>query len=187
MSKLYFKYGSMNSGKTANLLQLIHNYEENNMKVILIKPSIDTKGNDKVISRIGLSRKVDIILRENDTLQDINFNDISVIFIDEAQFLTEKQVNELYYITKYYDIPVLAYGLRCDFQMNGFVGSTRLLQIADEIEELKSVCKCGEKATQNIRLINNIPTFEGTQIIIDNSKEIKYNSICGKCYLKLKK
>ncbi len=187
MSKLYFRYGAMNCGKTTALLQVAHNYEERGMKVILIKPLIDTKGENKVVSRLGVDRKVDILLSPEDNIMKyLKCLDVNAIIVDEAQFLTQKQVDELYLITKEYDIPVLCYGLRCDFQMKGFKGSTRLLEIADDIEELKTICKCGKKATQNLRLVNGVPVFEGNQVEIDNQDEIKYISVCGKCYIKYK-
>lgn len=186
MSKLFFRYGAMGSGKTAALLQVAYNYEQKNMKVILIKPSIDTKGDSKVVSRIGISREVDIILGPNDSVMEKMFpKKPYAIIVDEAQFLTPKQVEELYLMTKAYDVPVLCYGLRCDFQMKGFPGSTRLLEIADDIEELKTICKCGSKATQNLRLINGEPTFEGEQVVIDDHTQVEYEGVCGKCYLKL--
>ena len=138
MSKLYFRYGAMNCGKTTALLQVAHNYEERGMKVILIKPLIDTKGENKVVSRLGVDRKVDILLSSEDNIMKyLKTFDINAIIVDEAQFLTQKQVDELYIITKEYDIPVLCYGLRCDFQMKGFTGSTRLLEIADDINVVR--------------------------------------------------
>lgn len=186
MSKLYFRYGAMGSGKTAALLQVAHNYEQKNMKVILIKPSIDTKGDSKVVSRIGISREVDIILEPNDSVMEKMFPEKPyAIIIDEAQFLTPEQVEELYLMTKAYDVPVLCYGLRCDFQMKGFPGSTRLLEIADDLEELKTICECGSKATQNIRRVNGTPVFEGEQVVIDDHTQVEYEGVCGKCYLKL--
>lgn len=187
MSKLYFRYGAMNCGKTSALLQVAHNYEEKEMKVVLVKPKLDTKAEDKVSSRIGLERKVDILLGYDDILMNkMDVEKPHAIIVDEAQFLTEKQVEELYYITKTYDVPVLCYGLRADFKMQGFEGSTRLLQIADDIEEMKTICKCGSKATQNIRKINGQVVFDGDQVVIDNSDKVEYESVCGKCYLKLK-
>ena len=110
----------------------------------------------------------------------------AAIIVDEAQFLTPAQVDELYFLAKFYDVPVLCYGLRCDFRMEGFEGSTRLLQIADDIEELKTICQCGAKATQNLRLINGEPVFEGEQIEIDDHTKVEYDGVCGKCYLKLR-
>lgn len=189
MSKLYFRYGAMGSGKTASLLQVAHNYEQKNMNVILIKPAIDTKAEDKVSSRIGIERYVDILLNSTDKVIDEigSFPKPDAIIIDEAQFLTTTQVDELYLLTKFYDVPILCYGLRCDFKMQPFEGSSRLLQIADDIEELKTVCRCGAKATQNLRLINDEPVFEGEQVEIDNHTKIEYEGVCGKCYLKLRK
>jgi len=111
----------------------------------------------------------------------------NAIIVDEAQFLTHDQIDELYAITKVYSVPVLAYGLRCDFQMNGFPGATRLLELADDIEELKTICRCGKKATQNLRLINGKPTFTGEQVAIDGTTNITYDSVCGECYLKLRR
>lgn len=188
MSKLYFRYGAMGSGKTTALLQVAYNYEQKGMKITLIKPSIDTKGKENVVSRIGIEKAVDIILLPTEKIID-RMKPIKpdAIIVDEAQFLTREQVDELYGFTKFYDIPVLCYGLRCDFQMNGFEGSTRLLEIADDIEELKTICQCGEKATQNLRLINNQPVFEGNQVVIDDHTQVEYEGVCGKCYLKTRR
>jgi thymidine kinase len=188
MSKLYFHYGAMNSGKTTALLQVAHNYEEKGMNVVLIKPKTDTKGLNKVVSRLGVEREVDILLDKDETIMErMKPEKPNAIIVDEAQFLTPKQVDELYYITKEYDVPVLCYGLRCDFQMKGFPGSTRLLEIADDIKELKTICKCGQKATQNLRTLNGLAIFEGNQILIDGESDIQYEGVCGKCYIKYKK
>lgn len=188
MSKLYFRYGAMSSGKTAALLQVAYNYEQQGMNIVLIKPSIDTKAENKVSSRLGIERQVDILLSPQDTvLNKMKPEKPAAIIVDEAQFLTTAQVDELYIITKKYDVPVLCYGLRCDFQMNGFEGSTRLLQLADDIEELKTICACGAKATQNLRMINDTPVFEGEQIIIDDHSKVEYKGVCGKCYLLLRR
>ena len=188
MSKLYFRYGAMNSGKTTALLQVAHNYEEKGMHPIIIKPLIDTKGNNKVISRIGIEREVNYLIAPECNIEvNLNLVGVDAIIVDEAQFLTKEQVEQLYRITKYYSIPVLCYGLRCDFQMQGFPGSTRLLEIADSLEELKTICSCGKKATQNLRLINGKPVFEGEQVEIDNQNDIKYDSVCGRCYFDLQR
>lgn len=186
MAKLYFRYGAMNSGKSTAIIQVAFNYEEKNQKVLLLKPSTDTKGNDNIVNRSGLKRKVDILLKPNDKISKYIEEDIAAILIDEAQFLTTKQVDELYEITKLKKIPVLCYGLRCDFQMKSFPGTERLLAIADDLEELKTICNCGKKATQNLRLINNKPTFIGKQVAIDGKDQITYESICGECYLKMR-
>ena len=188
MSKLYFRYGAMSSGKTAALLQVAHNYERQGMTVVLVKPSVDTKGNEKVVSRLGIEREVDKVLAPNEELLT-RMKPVKphAIIVDEAQFLTVAQVDELFLISKKYDIPVLCYGLRCDFQMQGFEGSTRLLLVADDIEELKTICPCGSKATQNLRLVNNEPVFEGEQIVIDDHTKVEYEGVCGKCYLRLRR
>ena len=187
MSKLYFNYGAMNSGKSTALLQVAHNYEQQGMKVLIIKPAIDTKAEDRVSSRLGIERKVDILLTKSGRIVNEMKDVPNAILVDEAEFLTRKQVDELYAITKEYDVPVLCYGLRTDFQRKGFEGATTLLELADDIKELKTICKCGSKATHNLRLVNNVPTFVGKQVEIDNQGTVEYESVCGKCYLKLKK
>ena len=185
MAKLYFRYGAMNCGKTASLLQVVHNYEELHKIVILMKPSLDTKGGHKVTSRTGLSRDVDISIHSGESIIELlKDKAYDAIIVDEAQFLEPEQIDELYKITKVLDRPVLCYGLRCDFKMEGFPGSTRLLQIADTIEEIKSICSCGKKATQNMRLINGTPIFEGNQTVIDDKTNISYKGVCGECFLK---
>lgn len=186
MAKLYFRYGAMNCGKTTAIIQVAHNYEEKGKLVLLIKSSVDTKGNDTIVNRTGLSRKVDVLLKHTEKIQKYLKLNFSAILVDEAQFLTKKQVNELYYLSKIKNIPVLCYGLRCDFKMKGFPGSTRLLEIADDIEELKTICKCGKKATQNLRMVNGMATFDGSQVAIDGENETSYESVCGECYIKLK-
>ena len=189
MSKLYFRYGAMNAGKSTAILQVAYNYKERGMEVILIKPTIDTKGDDKIVSRLGVDRKVDVLLSSSEKVTEkLDFETrINAIIVDEAQFLTKEQVDELYIISKERNIPVLCYGLRCDFRMEPFEGSSRLLQIADDIEELKTICECGKKATQNLRLVNEKPVFDGDQVGIDNSNLIKYKSVCGKCYIRYRK
>ena len=188
MAKLYFRHSAMGGGKTASLLQVKYNYEQKGRWVFLIKPAIDTKGADTVVSRIGISAKVDTLVGPNDRIVDkLKAYKPDAIIVDEAQFLTPTQVDELFAITKLYNIPVLCYGLRTDFQMKGFPGATRLLEIADDIEELKTICACGKKATQNLRKINETPVFEGEQIVIDNSDVVSYEAICGECYLKLRR
>ncbi len=187
MAKLYFRYGSMNCGKSTAIIQVAHNYEEKGFKILLIKSSLDTKGNRNVMNRTNLKREVDILLPPNTSIIPLIPKDIAAILVDEAQFLDPNQVDELYYISKINNIPVICYGLRCDFTMKGFPGATRLLEIADSIEELKNICKCGKKATQNLRLVNNVPSFEGEQILIDGTKNVTYESVCGSCYLKLRK
>ncbi len=185
MAKLYFRYGAMNCGKSTAIIQVAYNYEEKGKRILLMKPSIDTKGNDTVKNRSGLSRKVNYLIKPEDKVIDFVFpeleNGVDAILIDEAQFLTPTQVDELYLITKKGGIPILCYGLRCDFKMQGFPGSTRLLQIADDIEELKNICGCTKKATVNIRFREKVPIFDGPQVSIDEGKNDTYEAFCAEC------
>ena len=192
MSKLYFRYGAMNSGKSTHLMQVAHNYEERGMRVILIKPSTDKKGGDKLVSRLGVERKVDIlcekkmdIYEEIKKWQEVKFK-IECILVDEVQFMTKEQVDQLFKIAVVLDIPVICYGLRTDFMMEGFEGSTRLLLLAHSIEEMKTICKCGRKAILNGKKINDEFVFEGEQVAIDNIDNVQYESLCGHCYFKYK-
>ena len=154
MSKLYFRYGAMNCGKSSALMQVAYNYEQNNKKVIVIKSEIDTKGNNCLESRIGLKRKVDILLKENESIE------------------------------KYYNIPVICYGLKTDFQSKLFNGSKRLLELSDELDELITICRCGKRAKFNARFINDKFTLKGDTNLIDGSvNNVKYIPLCGKCYL----
>ncbi len=192
MSKLYFRYGAMNSGKSTHLMQVAYNYEERGMKVLIIKPMVDKKGGDTLVSRLGVGRKVDLLLDENDNILDIikerlNANKkIDCILVDEVQFLKEAQIDELFEIAVTLNIPIICYGLRTDFKRNGFEGSTRLLLIAHSIEEMKTICACGKKAIFNGRKINNKFVFEGEQIAIDEQNDVNYESLCGECYYKYK-
>lgn len=192
MSKLYFRYGAMNSGKSTNLMQVAYNYEERGMRVLLIKPSTDKKGGDNLVSRLGVERKVDLLIDDAQNIYDeVNkwqsekYN-IDCILVDEVQFFKANQIDELFKVAVCLDIPVICYGLRTDFKMEGFEGSTRLLLLAHSIEELKTICKCGKKAILNGRKINNKFVFEGQQVAIDNVDNVEYESLCGHCYFKYK-
>ena len=192
MSKLYFRYGAMNSGKSTNLMQVAHNYEERGMRVVLIKPSTDKKGGDKLVSRLGVERKVDLLINDKQNiyeeikkLENSKYQ-IDCILVDEVQFLKSYQIDELFEIAVCLDIPVICYGLRTDFKMQGFEGSTRLLLLAHSVEELKTICKCGRKAVLNGRKINGKFVFEGEQVAIDNVDNVEYESLCGHCYFKFK-
>lgn len=192
MSKLYFRYGAMNSGKSTNLMQVAHNYEERGMKVVLIKPSTDKKGGDKLVSRLGVERKVDLLINDDQNIYEEIKNwekdkyKINCILVDEVQFLKAHQIDELFEVAVALDIPVICYGLRTDFKMHGFEGSTRLLLLAHSIEELKTICKCGRKAVLNGRKINKKFVFEGEQVAIDNVDNVEYESLCGHCYFNFK-
>ena len=140
MAKLYFRYGAMNSGKTTILQQVAYNYEENKKNVIVLKPASDTKGDKKVTSRIGLEREVDyLIYPEESIFNKVDIEELDCILVDEAQFFMPNQITELFVMTKVYDIPVICYGLRTDYKTNLFPGSERLLALADEIEEMKTI------------------------------------------------
>ena len=186
MGKLYFRYGAMNCGKTTLLLQVAHNYEERDMKVLILKPSIDTKGEENIVSRIGVKRKVDHLINKGENLGEYLNNvpkDIVCLLIDEAQFLTKDQVDELFMFSKQKDIPVICYGLRSDFKTIAFPGSLRLFELCDEMDELYTICRCGKKAKFNGRKINGKFTIEGSQVAIDGEDNIEYESLCGKCYI----
>lgn len=193
MAKLYFRYGAMNSGKSTALLQAAHNYEERGQRVILAKPMIDTKGDRTIVSRLGVAREVDVIIgpaTDVVTLIDIEADRVlrergdrvACVLVDESQFLTPRQVDDLFIIAIKRNIPVLAYGIRTDFQTVAFPGSRRLLEIAHSLEELKTICRCGRKAVFNARKINNAFVFDGAQVAIDGV-DVSYESLCGECYL----
>lgn len=186
MSKLYYRYGAMNSGKTTLLLQVAHNYEERGMKVLILKPKIDTKGDNKIVTRIGLKRKVDHLVEKNERLSNYLSkvkDDIACILVDEAQFLTRDQVDELFMFSKLKDIAVICYGLRSDFKTIAFPGSLRLFEIADVMEELYTICRCGKRAKFNARIVNGEFTSSGDQVAIDGEDNVTYESLCGKCYM----
>lgn len=186
MSKLYFRYGAMNCGKTTALLQVAHNYEERGMKVLILKPTIDTKGDDTIVTRIGLSRKVDHLVNKDENLhvylKNIN-DDVVCILVDEAQFLTRDQVDELFMFTKFKNVPVICYGLRSDFKTLAFPGSLRLFEVADVLEELITICRCGKRAKFNGRIVDGKFASSGEQVAIDGKNDVQYESLCGKCYL----
>lgn len=190
MAKFHFRYGAMNAGKSTILLQTAYNYEEKGKKVVILKPSVDTKGDEKIVSRIGLERKVDYLIGDNDSIISKlgdNISSFSCILVDEAQFLKRKQVDELFYISKMMDIPVIAFGLRTDFKSNGFEGSIRLLELADALEEMPTICRCGRKARFNARKVDGKFTFDGDSIVIDDNSNVKYESLCGTCYIEEQK
>ena len=192
MSKLYFRYGAMNSGKSTHLMQVAYNYKERGMRVLLIKPSTDKKGGDKLVSRLGVEVKVDMIVdKDTDIISEVKENielngALDCILVDEVQFMKKHQIDELFEIAVTLEIPVICYGLRTDFMMEGFEGSERLLLIAHSIEEMKTICKCGNKALLNGRKVNGKFVFSGDQIAIDTVDNVEYESLCGQCYYKYK-
>lgn len=234
MATLRFRYSPMNAGKSSNLLQVAHNYNERGMNVLIMKPSLDTKGDDRVVAR-GMkdSRKVDYLVTPsmniydlvvdylkknnkeyinneellkkieqfekdpkkisiiyntiNDYLIEKNYDNkfdkiLSAILMDEAQFLTEKQVKQLSDITVILDIPVICFGLRTDFKGNLFPGSEALFRYANSLEELTTVCICGKKALHNARLVNGKYVSDGSQVAIDEKDNVTYISLCPEHY-----
>ncbi|WP_336646439.1 thymidine kinase [Microbacterium sp. USHLN186] len=201
MAKLYFRYGAMNSGKSTALLQAAYNYEERGQQVLLAKPAIDTKGASQIESRLGMTREVDFLIGPDDDARALfaqerervraqpaeellpaGPRDVACLLVDEAQFLTAEQIDDLFRIAVLDGIPVMAYGIRNDFRTHAFPGSARLLAIAHTLEELKTICRCGRKAVFNGRLADGRFVFAGSQVAIDGA-EVTYESLCGNCYL----
>lgn len=178
----------MGCGKTMQLLQVAFNYEERGHKVCVIKPKTDTKNGTKLLTRIGPERETNFCFdRKTNLFEEISahYKDVHCVLVDESQFLTKKQVDELMMVTIKLNIPVMAYGLRLNFRREdgGFEGATRLLQIAHEIEEIKTICECGHKATYNARFLNGKLVADGPDVLIDDGKsEIEYRALCPACY-----
>lgn len=187
MSKLYFKYGAMGSSKTANALITKFNYEERGMKVWLIKPALDTRDGANVVrSRIGLTAEAFVVPREMDIFEEFKKRSADrsycdVIIADECQFLTAAQIDQLRRIVDILDIPVLCFGLRTDFQTHLFEGSRRLFEVADSINEIKTICACGNKAIVNARIDGDGRVVtEGGQILIGGNDS--YVALCHACW-----
>ena len=184
MADLFFKHGVMGSGKTTELLQAIYNYKKNNLNIILIKPKLDKKGEDSIVSRLGDKKKVDILLDSNEKIIDrLDLNNLKCILVDESQFLTKKQVKELWLITKIHDIPVICYGLMTDFKGEFFIGSKTLMELSDQVSEITTICSCGEIAKFSARKINGEYTLKGDVVAIDKI-DAEYEALCPKCYIK---
>ena len=199
MAKLYFRYGAMNSGKSTGLLQAAYNYEERGQRVLLAKPQVDTKGEDQILSRLGVTRTVDFLIPHGASvlelfhryatgddpdalLEHVDAQPVACLLIDEAQFLGVAQVGDLLRIAVLHGVPVMAYGIRTDFRTRAFPGSARLMELAHSLEELKTICRCGRKAVFNTRKVGEQFVFEGDQVAIDGV-EVTYESLCGQCYL----
>ena len=194
MAKLYFRYGAMNSGKSTALLQAAYDYEERGQHVLLAKPGVDAKGDRDIVSRLGVMRPVDFLIGESADVVELFFAErrrlmaatgspVACLLIDEAQFLTPWQVNDLLRIAVVQEVPVLAYGIRTDFRTEAFPGSARLLEVAHSLEELKTICRCGRKALFNARKIGDRYVFDGQQVAIDTLNDVTYESLCAACYL----
>lgn len=190
MPKLYFKYGAMGSSKTAQALMCKFNYEQKGFRVFLIKPSIDNRdivgGQIVVKSRIGLSCPCAVFYKDTNLYNFIEdngyFGKDCVIIVDECQFLTKRQVEQLHLVSR--NVPVLCYGLLTNFKSELFEGSKRLVEIAESMQEIKCVCKCGKKATVNGRFINGSLDLGGEEVVIGGDET--YESMCYDCYLKYK-
>ena len=207
MAKLYFRYSAMNAGKSTALIQVAHNYEERGMRVLMLTASVDSRyGRGKITSRLGVQRDADVFSTETDLYETLlrakdglpidseqiyadvvletmrtTSAPLACVLIDEAQFLTEKQVEMLHRFAHIDGVPVLCYGIRSDFQGKAFPGSAALLTLADTLEELKTICRCGRKATMNVRVESDGKRITtGSQIAIEG--DVRYEQTCGRCF-----
>ncbi len=194
MSKLFFRYGAMNSGKSTAMLQVAHNYEERDQRVLLVKSSVDTKGDDQIVSRLGVTRRADLLLSPGQDLRaalqklfaqrsDLS-NGVACVLIDEAQFLRPEQVDQALAIAVLDEIPVVAFGIRTDFRTKAFPGSQRLMEVAHSLQEMKTICRCGKKAIFNARFGEQGIIREGEQVMIDG-ESARYEALCARCYLEV--
>ena len=184
MAKMYFKYGAMGSSKTAQALITKYNYEENDLNVWLIKPSADTRdGVATIRSRIGLEATCEVIAPEVDIharFLGSQVHKCHVIIVDECQFLQPEQIDQLRTIVDEHNIPVICFGLRTDFKTRLFPGSMRLMEVADTIQEIKTICDCGAKATVNARISDGYIVTEGAQVVLGGND--CYIAMCHRCY-----
>ena len=198
MNKLYFRYATMGAGKSLDLLKTAHNYEERNKRVFLLTSSLDDRfGKKKIASRLGISKKADTFNKDTDIYEliyhknqvinsqnqkSVNDKKLSCVLIDESQFLTKAQVWQLTDVVDYLNIDVICYGLRSDYQGEPFEGSTYLMTLSDEIEELKTICEYGDKTSMNMRMLDGKPIFRGSQIHI--AADDSYTPVCRKHFKK---
>ena len=182
MAKLYFRYGTMDSAKTLNLLAVAHNYRKQGKNVLLVKPRVDTRfGATTIASRSGLSAQADLVVEEGTRLDPRDFVGVDCMLVDEAQFLSPEVVVDLRRITVDPGVPVICYGLRTDFQTRLFPGAARLMELADRIEEVKVTCQqCGSKATCNLRLVGGLAAVEGPTVLLGADEQ--YIPVCWKHY-----
>ena len=186
MAKLYFKYGAMGSSKSAQALITKYNYEENDMHVWLMKPGTDTRdGKNVVKSRIGLRSEAQVISPDMDVYEIYRTQwdgKVDAVIVDECQFFTVEQIDQLRTIVDDFNVPVMCFGLRTDFQTKLFPGSLRLMEVADTIQEIKTICDCGAKATVNARIIDGYIVTEGDQVFLGGNDA--YIAMCHRCYIK---
>ena len=189
MAKLYFIYGAMNCGKSTSLLQVAHNYEERGMRVTIMKPATDTKGHANVVSRLGVVRAADVLMGPDDDTYELMRQALpasSCILVDEAQFMTPHQAERLHQAVHELHVPCMCYGLKVDFAAQGFPGASRLLELADEIREMRTICRCGRKATMNLRLVRGRATFDSRQVEVDDQRDVRYVSMCADCFYQIR-
>ena len=187
MAKLYFKYGAMGSSKTAQALITKYNYEENDMNVWLIKPSADTRDGAQILrSRIGLQAEVEVMVPGQniyDAYAAAHNGNCHAVIVDECQFMTEEQIDQLRAIVDDFNVPVMCFGLRTDFQTKLFPGSRRLMEVADTIQEIKTICDCSAKATVNARIdADGYIVTEGAQVVLGGNDS--YIAMCHRCWIK---
>jgi thymidine kinase len=182
MAKLYFRHGTVGSAKTLNLLAVAHNYRQQNKRVLLIKPSLDTRfGEGTIRSRAGLDCEADLLVHADTRLDDGDFRGLQCALVDEAQFVSPAVIDQLRRITLELEVPVICYGLRTDFRGHLFDGARRLFEMADSIEEIKTTCAfCNRKAIMNLKHTNGVATVEGPSV--DLGAEEKYFPACWRCY-----
>lgn len=182
MAKLYFRYGTMDSAKSMNLLAVAHNYRKQGKRVLLLKPRLDTRfGSTTIASRSGLSAEADLLIDPGTALDPAEFAGVDCVLVDEAQFLSPEVVVDLRRITVDPGVPVICYGLRTDFRTRLFPGAQRLMELADRIEEVKVTCQyCDKKATCNMRLVDGVPVVEGPQVLLGADEQ--YVPVCWAHY-----
>ena len=188
MAKLYFRYGAMNSGKSTALMQVAHNYEEQGMRVLILKPKVDTKGSGDLVSRLGVRRPADLLVPPDmDLVEAVRAassegRPLACVLCDESQFLTAEQAEQLFMVTVELNIPVICYGLRADFKGDLFPGSYHLLVLADKLEEVKTICWCGKKAAFNARFdAQGHVVKQGAQVVIGANDQ--YIGLCRKHWM----
>lgn len=182
MAKLYFRYGTMDSAKSMNLLAVAHNYRKQGKRVLLLKPKLDDRfGSSTIRSRSGLSAEADCLVEEGSLVPSELFASADCVLVDEAQFLRPEVIEQLRRVTQDPGIPVICYGLRTDFRTRLFPGAQRLMELSDRIEEVKVTCQhCNKKATFNLRLVDGAPTVLGPQIQLGADEQ--YMPVCWKHY-----
>lgn len=185
MAKLYFRYGAVGSAKTLNLLAVAHNYRQQNKRILILKPALDTRfGASQVRSRAGLEQEADIVLGANDMIDETTLAGVDCLLVDECQFLESRVIDQLRFITTEYRVPVICYGLRTDFKRRLFSGSQRLLELADAIEEVKTTCAfCNKKAVYNLKMVDGFAVGPDSQgPVVELGCEEKYLPSCAGCY-----